>query len=130
MVASGGVIQAREKTSDELLKILSAPSTSRKARIKAAAKLARKPPSEALPKIWKIRKQYAGVTVEWGMDHSGIKQSWEHVAHSTADYAWSANLHNPAYSDQEKGMALLGLLKQENTASDKASLLADLKFCC
>lgn len=123
-------IQAQVKTSDLLIKILTAPDTSRKARTKAAEKLAQKPPSQVLPKILEVRKKYGHTISNWGMDEfgRGYEVSWEQAAAITADYAWSGNLSNPSYTKQEKGAALLDLLRREKSVAGKAQFLFNLKF--
>lgn len=131
LVAAGCcVIQAQGKTSDELIKILTAPNTSRKARTKAAEKLAQKPPSEVLPKILEVYRKHGHTISGWGMDEfeKGYKVSWEQAVAVTAGYAWVGNLKNPSYTKQEKGTVLLRLLRQEKSASAKAGFLNDLKF--
>ena len=123
-------IQAQGKTSDELIKILTAPGTSRDARKKAAKKLALKPPAEVLPKLLEVRRKYGPAISGWGQDHfaNGSKVSWEQAAAITASYAWSGNLKNRSYTQQEKGAALLDLLRREKSVSRKAGILYDLKF--
>lgn len=123
-------IQAQGKTSDELIKILTAPNTSRNARKKASEKLAQKPPSEVLPKILEVQRKYGHTISNWGMDEfgKGYKVTWEQAAAITAVYAWSGNLDNPSYTDQQKGAALLDLLRREKSVSGKTGFLFDLKF--
>lgn len=130
VAASCCAVQAQGKTANELIKILEAPQTSRKARIDAARKLARKPPAEVLPKLLLVSRKYGDSIADWGLDafRAGHKVSWEQAAAMSAGYAWSWNLNNPAYTKQEKGAALLDLLKRENTVSAKAGFLYDLKF--
>lgn len=123
-------IQAQGETSVELIEILIAPDTTRKARKKAAEKLAQKPPSEVLPKILEVQRKYGHTISNCGTDafRSGSKVTWEQAAAITAGYAWSGNLNNPSYTRQEKGAALLDLLRREKTVSAKAGFLNDLKF--
>ena len=123
-------IQAQGKSSDELIKILTAPNTSRNARKKAAQKLAQKPPSEVLPKILEVQRKYGDTISNWGLDafRAGWNVSWEQAAAITAAYAWSGNLDNPSYTQQEKGAALLDLLRREKGVPGKVRFLFDLKF--
>jgi hypothetical protein len=123
-------IQAQGKTSDELIKILTAPHTSRKARKQAAARLAQKPPREVLPKLLEVQRKYGATISDWGLDafDMGYEVTWEQAAAVTAGYAWSGNLDNPSYSKEEKGLALLDLMKLEKTASGRAGFLNNLKF--
>jgi hypothetical protein len=123
-------IHAQGKTSDELTTILTSPKPSREARINASKKLALKPPGEVLPKLRAVYRKYGHTIDGWGMDNfaNGHEVSCEQAVAITAAYAWSGNLDNRSYSTQEKGAALLDLLRQEKTASGKAGYLNDLKF--
>jgi hypothetical protein len=123
-------IQAQGKSSDELIKILTAPKTSRDARIKASKKLAQKPPGEVLGKLLEVQKKYGHTIDNWGRDEfrAGGRVSWEQAAAITSSYAWSGNLDNPSYSKQEKGTALLELMRAEENVYAKARFLFHLKF--
>jgi len=124
------LIQAQGKTSDELIKTLTAPDTSRKTRKKAAEKLAQKPPSEVLPKLLEVQRKYGHTISNWGIDEfgKGYDVTWEQAAAITAGYAWSGNLSNPSYTKQEKGAVLLDLMRRGKSVSDKSEFLHSLKF--
>jgi hypothetical protein len=130
VVAGSGFAQAQSRSSDELIRVLTARDTTRDARKEAAAQLAQKPPGEVLPKLSRVRKTYGHTISNWGGDlfRMGLEVTWEQAAAVTAAYAWSDNLNNPKYTRQEKGAALFDLFLKEPSLPDRVSFLGELKF--
>ncbi len=131
VAVSSCAIRAQTKTSDDLIAVLTAPETSRKARVRAATQLAEKPPTEVLPKLMEVQRKHGHEISGWGMDlfERGYRVSWQEAAAITAAYAWSGNLDNPAYSKEEKAAALLDMMRREATVAGKAEWLFSLRRC-
>lgn len=130
VMAGGSFAQAQSRSSDELIRVLTAPDTTRDVRKEAAAQLAQIPPGEALPKLSRVRKTYGHTISNWGGDlfRMGLEVTWEQAAAITAAYAWSDSLKNPKYTRQEKGAALFDLFLKEPSLPDRVSFLWELKF--
>ena len=107
-----GSLRARGKTSVELIDMLEMPNTSRRARETAALELARRPPAEVLPGVFRVYRRHANFILPLSYGPSKTPATSEELVALTAQRAWLLNLENANYSRQDKGIVLLDLLVQ------------------
>lgn len=108
-------LQVRNKTSAELIALLEAPDTSRRARKAASDQLKRRPPADVLPGVFTVHRHFAHHRTLWGSGHhlaAGEAVTWQEAAAITASDAWSGSLEDPTHDKQQKGAVLLGILSQ------------------